>query len=100
MNYYDSPPSITMIAVSGVIVLACIISTVCRAPSYNVGDCLAKKDSNYVYKVIQTGTYGLKTVKPVYSGYEVVFQDSEDLKKAYRMDCFDLFDDYNNKGSK
>lgn len=60
--------------------------------NYRVGDCLALKGSENIYKVHKVGKYGLRAIKPMYSGYEEVSIDPNDLKKATRMDCFDVFD--------
>lgn len=71
------------------LIFLCLLLSGCS--QYNVGDCLVLQGSDNIYKVMEVGKYGLKTIKPRYDGYEVILLDPYDLKRATRMDCFDMF---------
>lgn len=58
---------------------------------YRVGDCLSLGAEDNVYKVTEIGQYGLRTTTPHYNGYEVYYINSQKIKTAIRVDCFDLF---------
>ncbi len=66
------------------------------SPNFKVGDCLVISN-DYIYKVLEVGKYGLKTVRPNYETYTEILLDSEDVKKSHKMDCFSLFDNYGPK---
>jgi hypothetical protein len=62
---------------------------------YKVGDCLVIEGDDSIFKVLEIGKYGIKTIRPRYNGFEEVYQHPENVMKAMKMDCFDLFNKEN-----